>query len=438
MTLKKPPSSASMFHACAGSLAFADALPADLKRVVSSSLQAAADRGTAAHALLELCISGGTSPQSYLGALAHILGRQTTILGPEDKTPGDGVLVELSADIIEAVTVATDYVSMRAAEYNLPLSEVKLEMRVRPLPHRTDADGLADVTLASWPILEVIDYKNGRAWVNHRDNAQVLSYLLGVAQAHGWGYTDYVMTIVQPFAGDPCNPESVVRSVQVTEEQLRAFEQMHSAACDLADAAQADLGSVAAGLITPDAWADKYLAAGDHCGWCHCQPVCKKRLALTIEQAKRALSTPADEWLPVTDIADAVHIAKYADQIRAHVKAAEALVLEKLKAGQGLPGGARLGQRKGRRQWKTGLNLRAITAGMVQLGLVSAEDSAKLQVQPPPELLSAPQAAKLVPRAKRAQFEELFVEYKGGSAYVWFYEGSGPEDSADGGTTDDG
>ena len=202
----------------------------------------AAIDGTGSHELLNLCLTEGKRADEYIG--------QTIGEGHEDKPGGWTVDTERA----KRVQMCLDYV----------------ERRVNELEGRSG-------------VLEVIDYKDGRGWVDVKGNFQFISYVSGavdlfekqhmtkavnvyseiavnpgkrfnrddwfgtsdiVITAGTGPYTKIIMTVVQPKT----NP--VVRSWEIYAHQL----QMEAG----------ELATAAALTDDPDA----PLAPGDHCTWC--------------------------------------------------------------------------------------------------------------------------------------------------------------------------
>lgn len=164
---------------------------------------AAAIDGTGSHLLLELCLNNNRLPQSYLG---EIVGANH-----EDK-PG-GWLV--NQDRIDRVSICTDYVERRMKELNTNTNRVAIitESKSNPgeLVNRVDWWGTVDITLIVYdgldiqlqcPILfvEVIDYKDGRNFVDVKNNPQLLAYLAGTTMLKS---IDSRMTIIQPKTNRP-------------------------------------------------------------------------------------------------------------------------------------------------------------------------------------------------------------------------------------------
>lgn len=153
----------------------------------------AAIDGTGSHLLLEMCLQNNVRAEQY----------DMQIIGANHEDNINGWLVD--AERCKRVQMCLDYVSTRVAELQVEypdcIVEVESESRSDPGKHfgRTDWSGTCDVTITAFDddlmFIEVIDYKDGRGWVNVKDNTQLLSYLIGKMLP---GRCDCRMTVVQP------------------------------------------------------------------------------------------------------------------------------------------------------------------------------------------------------------------------------------------------
>lgn len=206
---------------------------------------AAAIDGTGSHELLELCLLRGVRAESYLG---HVIG-----CNHKDNPMGWMV----SDDRILRVQQCLDYVSRRHAELTAqyPTGVITIEAECRSNPGsfygRDDWWGTVDITMTVrvegvTKFIEICDYKDGRSWVNAKDNTQLLSYLGGKAKEYDkHGLIDgYRTSIVQPKTNPP----------------IRYHDYLPNVAMGIVDGL-----AVAAGKTDdPDA----PLNAGKHCQWC--------------------------------------------------------------------------------------------------------------------------------------------------------------------------
>lgn len=217
----------------------------------------AAIDGTGSHTLLELCLIHGVRADAYEG---QIIG-----VGHHDQPMGWIV----NQDRIDRVQMCLDYVTRRVHELNdeFPGSIVTVEAETKADPGgmfgRTDWWGTTDITITVsnkrgdyYPLIEVCDYKDGRGWVDARDNTQLISYMAGKMRPIIGSGPDLLrpfqssrvgacrMSIVQPKT----NP--VVRYQDVDPSQvIKRAEELSMAAARTDD---------------PNA----PLVSGEHCQWC--------------------------------------------------------------------------------------------------------------------------------------------------------------------------
>ena len=205
---------------------------------------AAAIDGTGSHELLELCLVNGVRAESYLG---HIIA-------PNHHDCPLGWMV--ADDRILRVQQCLDYVSRRHGELMLqyPDAVITIEAESRSNPGsfygRDDWWGTVDITITVRvngvvKFIEICDYKDGRGWVNAKDNTQLLSYLGGKAKECDLREIDGFRTsIIQPKTKPP----------------VRYHDYLPNAAMGIVD------GLAVAANKTDDP--DAPLVAGKHCQWC--------------------------------------------------------------------------------------------------------------------------------------------------------------------------
>jgi len=146
---------------------------------VDVSGEAAID-GTGSHELLELCLKNGVQAVQY----------DQQIICPNHPEKSGGWLVAM--DRVDRVQMCLDYIYRRVHELSkqYPESQVSVESETKSNPGalagRDDWWGTVDVTITCRNkmtgvvhMLEVVDYKDGRGYVNHKDNTQLVSYLVG-------------------------------------------------------------------------------------------------------------------------------------------------------------------------------------------------------------------------------------------------------------------
>lgn len=242
----------------------------------------AAIDGTGSHLLLELCLIEEVTPDYYNG---RIIG-----VNHEDKP--DGWLV--SQDRIDRVWMCINYINRRKEELltQFPGSVIDVQAETRTDPGgmfgREDWKGTADVTITVMiggqaVYVEVIDYKDGRGWVNAEGNSQLISYLGGQMRKWIASGPDMVrpfrperlqgcrMTIVQPKTTPPIRYSDVMPHAVLTD-----LEQLAKAAWATDD---------------PDA----PLKSGKHCTWCKHKPNCTAQSEESLEVLKMTTDIVAQD-----------------------------------------------------------------------------------------------------------------------------------------------
>jgi hypothetical protein len=396
-----PPSGAERWVPCPGSIALEASIP-EAERPGSSVY---ADMGTAAHGLLERCLTEDVHADSYMGRVVVLTESGVSILPHAAKAPGDPSLTwfVVDEDMADAVEVCLEYVRSN-------IGCVQTERRVRVLGSRDDCWGTADVTLDDWPVLlEVADYKNGYMIVEVKDNKQILSYLLGVAREDGFSYERYRGTIVQPNASHPDGP---VRSFEVTEIELRLFEDELESAADRVDQA---LGILGAGATVEELDDNGFLAGGSHCFWCEAKERCPAHRRMIEEQAGMDFDDePTDLTVP-TDLGRLGQMMKWVPVFESFIKSVCGTAERLAMAGTKVPGQKIVRGKSAGRKWmatfedEEGNPVPAtddeIVRRCVELG-IARKDLYKI---PEPSLLTGPQAEKLLPKKERGPFSDAMM-----------------------------
>ncbi len=190
----------------------------------------AADKGSAAHALGELCLLEGKDSANFIG---HVFKDYPDY--PVDE------------DMAEAVQAYLDAVNAAKAEMGVG-TELFLEHKFDLTWLHPDLGGTNDASLVSLgEILWVFDYKHGYEYVNHVENPQMMSYALGALHEHLGMFTEVRMTIVQPNLP---NEKDAVRTYSTTPEKIYEFAERLLVMAE----------EVNAGTSEP--------VAGDHCKYC--------------------------------------------------------------------------------------------------------------------------------------------------------------------------
>lgn len=186
------PSAASRWTGCPGSTRLIASRP----DIVDKSGRAA-EEGTAAHELLELCLLNARTPDTYRGEFFNV--------GCELQPQG----FEVDDDMIDAVDTATTYIWSQMPEGSLMYPERKINPGT--LIGRDDCSGTADVTIIHAPRIKILDYKHGKGiLVEVVDNLQALLYAIGVIAELPPEQLSLVIEveigIIQPRASHPDGP----------------------------------------------------------------------------------------------------------------------------------------------------------------------------------------------------------------------------------------
>lgn len=178
-------SASSRWIACTGSVQLIEELKAQ-KKIPKSTTNPAAERGTAVHHIIE----------------QHLLGKRKVsyFLGKALKVSGMANPCKINAKDIQSARKCIKYVNKRLKKY--PKAKMYPERRydlskVYDMP----VGGTSDVTIAvKNGILEIIDYKNGKGYVDAELNSQLRIYALGAWYAlhDKFNFKSVKVTIVQP------------------------------------------------------------------------------------------------------------------------------------------------------------------------------------------------------------------------------------------------
>lgn len=167
------PSGAHRWMACPGSLKMEEPFP-DTSSVY-------ADEGTAAHQLMEWCLTSGQDASAYAGRLIEI--------------EESGRKFEVDEDMVLGVQGYCDYVRGLGGELM-----VEQTVDLGGWLEQPDAYGTADTIVIVDDVLHVIDLKYGRGYVSAEENKQLMLYGLGALDLASLCYDikRLVLTIYQP------------------------------------------------------------------------------------------------------------------------------------------------------------------------------------------------------------------------------------------------
>tara|TARA_R110000737_G_scaffold20372_1_gene38721 strand:- start:5295 stop:6647 length:1353 start_codon:yes stop_codon:yes gene_type:complete len=218
----------------------------------------AAIDGTGSHLLLEMCMDNNVPAIQY----------DQQIIGANHPDHTSGWLVGIERT--QRVQMCLDYITRRVNELKAqyPDGTVTVEAESKSdiggMFGRDDWWGTCDVAITCKQdhtgevfFIEVVDYKDGRGWVNAKDNTQLISYLGGKIRPYITGdrVKNCRMTIVQPKT----NPVIRYQCSTRPEDKLSVESVMNKIV---------DMSRAAAETDKPDA----PTRSGKHCQWCKANP----------------------------------------------------------------------------------------------------------------------------------------------------------------------
>lgn len=356
--------------ACPGALALIEA-----SGVEDRETEAAA-WGTVCHQVAERCLRSGADASAHTG----------------ETVKTERFTFRFDDEMAKCTQVFLDYVRGRIEEYeherefsrhpddpagwNVPKATLLVEQYFdlsTPLKLPIEAGGTGDAVLLfpAWQMVEVVDLKTGKKWVNAEGNPQTRHYGLGAALSNKGGWTKIRTTIVQPPFGDDC-----VRSEDFGIDELFDWT------ADLKAAVLAT--SIALGekarLRDPEQWARAYLRPGDHCHstWCPVRATCPALQRQAMERARVFFQpvTDEDRTLAVTvppdpaslDTDRLVAVLDAAGMIESWLNAVRAHAHEKVERGEKV-GDYVLVPKQARRKWKDGVDEDDVLAAVEPEGL---------------------------------------------------------------------
>lgn len=312
------------------------------------------NQGTAAHALLETCLSIG------LYDAAVVFEAMT-----EDDIPNRDLL---KPGCIEAVQICLDYVTSLAEQD--PLAEVRSESRVYFQPCPDKCYGTCDiiVVLPTLRRIYILDYKHGEGMiVEVEENEQALGYAVAAITTHGLDRSfAFTLGIVQPRIH---HKNGAVREWPVSIERL-----------DL----QRDL--MACAIEDGESENPTYSPSKGRCRWCAGCAVCKiaeqeglKPFGITSYKQADAAHLPDVETL---DPARLAYMLSAIELIKAYGKNVYARAISLAKSGVYIPG-YKLAEARAMRQWEydtetTLFLLQAMTNGEIPLDILAPRTLANL------------------------------------------------------------
>jgi hypothetical protein len=364
---------------CAGALALTDGLP--------EKTSEAADWGTACHQIGEKCLREGLDPTDFVGKTEKGKVHEFEV----DEEMADTALVYV--DYVRKAVIAAAPPKVNPAS----LLQIEQKFSLADLKPPFEAGGTADAVVYS-PLdeeLEVIDLKGGRGHVVEVvGNPQLRTYALGAMLANpGLKVKSIKVTIVQPRAP---HKSGRIRSetfhvadlVEWTADLLRAMHRARKAMLD-----RPTMHSVV--------WAQKYLAAGDHCKFCKAAGFCPA--------LERKAHDTAGVWFDDLDqprLANspdmlsperAAQLLDAADMIGEYINAVRAYWHAQAEMGVEIPNYV-LVDKVGRRKWK--YDEAEIAGQLDHMGFPPSEHYVR-------KLVSPAQAEKLIGAKRKAELADL-------------------------------
>jgi len=345
------PSGAHRWMACPGSLKLEAPFP-DTSSVY-------ADEGTAAHQLMEWCLTTGQDASAYAGRIIEI----------EDT----GRKFEVDEDMVEGIQGYIDYVRGLGGE--LMVEQVVDISRYLEQP---DAFGTADTLVVVGDTLHVVDLKYGRRYVAAEENKQLMLYGLGALDVVSLAYDikRVVLTIFQPKVS------MLPSTYEMPVDDLEHFAVTARVAAKIA---VAQFEGEMAPVLVP---------GPDQCQWCKAKSVCP---ALAQETRSIVATEPATaedfsdltvEAVSVDETASNDYLAFAMDKvdlIEGWCKSVRAEVERRLIGGVEVPGYKLVEGKKGHRKWvnpdEAELQLKSMrlkTEVMYDLKLISPTTAEKL------------------------------------------------------------
>lgn len=318
-----------------------------------------ADEGTAAHQLMEWCLTTGQDASAYAGRIIHI----------EDT----GRKFEVDEDMVAGVQQYCDIVRGLGGEM---LVEQKLDLsRYLDQP---DCFGTSDTVVILDDVLVVIDLKYGRQPVPVERNKQLMLYGLGALDALSLvhDFTTVRLMIVQPKI-------DYVGEWEISVEELEQF------ALEAKIAARHAVHQFEGGAPP------KLVPSEKACQWCKAKAVCPALAQTVRSTAVTEAATASDfsdltvESVLVDETASDDYLAfamDKADLIEGWVKSVRAETERRLVAGVPVPGYKLVEGKRGNRSWinadEAELQLKAMrlkVEEMYDLKLISPTTAEKLK-----------------------------------------------------------
>ena len=332
---------------CPGSVAACDSLEGKSR---NNKTNHAAEEGTCAHELADICIKHGDSPHKYIGRFLT-------------DAPSIAVDVEMAEHIEDYV----DYCLSLGGNY-FPEERVCFDNYV------PDGFGTSDFftfnTVNGVTTCDIVDLKYGRNIVDAHENTQGKLYALGVLQEYSFLYDVdvFVIHIYQPRIGN-----------------ISTFE---ISTTDLLEWGNDVVKPTALEALSPNA---RMLPGEKQCQWCAFKGHCKSLLEFSCESAGVDFDKMTDNsdipQVSEMSVDTLKHVLKYKTLIESWLKAIEMRVFEELENGNNVEG-FKIVSGRSSRKWSND--------GEV-ISRLSSELGDDLYAK---KLLTAPQVEKLLGKSK--------------------------------------
>ena len=372
---RKSASGSKTWLTCEGSIAMAELYPEGDKP------KDAADKGTAAHTLGEVCIMNGFEhPSVYDGCWI-------TMDGEMHSDEPDARCFQVDDKMIDGVAVYVQAVQEECERLDNP--DMQVERRLDLSWLRPEMFGTNDCSVSSFMTeLTILDYKNGRIFVPEVNNPQLKYYGLGVAHDEGFLHETVNFVVVQPNGEYGAAVRSWSMSVadlkKWGEEELGPGADRVDAACALVEGmspAEANKTLFEAGMLN---------ATEDGCTWCPAAAECLAARQRVMDTAMADFDDEPDEVEVPQDLGDLAKAMKWVPYIDAWCRKVMEYGQRAAEAGSTIPGFKLVQGGQAKRVWSPDVEEEMIVATMERLG-VSVDD-----LYTEPELLTGPAAEKLI------------------------------------------
>lgn len=280
------PSASHIWMTCPAAIPLAEKL-----KIKDSGPSIYADRGTAMHGVMEMCLTDAKKPADFVGLKIEVQ---------------PGVTVTIDMEMAELVNHAVKYVNSLDAD--LFFCEEKVEVN-----SEHGVFGTVDVIAVQEDLLEIVDLKTGRGEVPAFRNPQLMIYAIGAYREFGQalGITRFRVTIVQPVVFD------APQSYDFDLEELLAFEK-----------------TVIDAIIRTQTHKDTFVPSEKACKWCRARFVCPAQQQMMNDLAAVDFAT-VDAKTPEDNLAE---MYSKVSMVKETIKAIETEVFRRLMAGTKVTG----------------------------------------------------------------------------------------------------